>query len=240
MQFIKHLYYEILYLIFGMGNYKGYLNSLLKNPEDYSFRRVGGGIIHKSGNFYFEFSSYHKDCDVWVKMDTDSFTKIKGLKPYQEYVLFKTCVKLHDNLLLKSTNNFEHHNDYFINLVSNLPGKELKSVFNDLLKELNHKRITDYLEERLVCAANRIYNTKEDPNKEQLKIILCTRHGDPFYHEIHDLYGEDWEQLDQGFVTNKRRFVSREEALEIAKKNNQILRLSSSPNPNILFSEDLY
>ena len=47
----------------------------------------------------------------------------------------------------------------------------------------------------------------------------------------------DWEQ---GFLTNKGRFVNRIEAMEIAKEQGQVIRLSGSPNTDILFSEDLY
>ncbi len=47
----------------------------------------------------------------------------------------------------------------------------------------------------------------------------------------------DWEQ---GFLTNKGRFVGREEAMKIAKEQNQVIRLSGSLNSDILFSEDLY
>ena len=45
---------------------------------------------------------------------------------------------------------------------------------------------------------------------------------------------------EQGFITNKGRFVTRDEALKIAKEQGQIIRMSGSPNPDILFSEDLY
>ena len=47
----------------------------------------------------------------------------------------------------------------------------------------------------------------------------------------------DWEQ---GFLTNKGRFVGRKEAMKIAQEQGQIIRLSGSPNADILFSEDLY
>lgn len=47
----------------------------------------------------------------------------------------------------------------------------------------------------------------------------------------------DWEQ---GFLTNKGIFVDRKEAMKIAKEQGQIIRLSGSPNADILFSEDLY
>lgn len=43
----------------------------------------------------------------------------------------------------------------------------------------------------------------------------------------------------QGFLTTAGRFVNREEALEIALKNNQVLDLSNIRG-NKLYSEDLY
>lgn len=54
---------------------------------------------------------------------------------------------------------------------------------------------------------------------------------------------------EQGFLTSKNRFVSREEALEIALRENQVIDLSQGENQvidlsqvrgNRLFSEDLY
>lgn len=44
---------------------------------------------------------------------------------------------------------------------------------------------------------------------------------------------------EQGFLTSKNRFVSREEALEIALRENQVIDLSQVRG-NRLFSEDLY
>ncbi len=41
----------------------------------------------------------------------------------------------------------------------------------------------------------------------------------------------------QGFLTNKNRFIDREEAVKIAKKANQLIR---EVNPKMLFSEDIY
>jgi len=44
---------------------------------------------------------------------------------------------------------------------------------------------------------------------------------------------------EQGFLTSKNRFVSREEGLEIALRENQIINLKEVRG-NRLFSEDLY
>ena len=74
--------------------------------------------------------------------------------------------------------------------------------------------------------------------------VYGLRHYDSFMNkqlkELEPFYKYpllDWEQ---GFLTNKGRFVGREEAMKIAKEQNQIIRLSGSPNSDILFSEDLY
>lgn len=128
--------------------------------------------------------------------------------------------------------------------IKSLSESEMQELFLDFLKVYNKSRIYPVTPELIVCAAVRIYNSVSDKEAKNPEVILCTRHGDPFYHNIHDLYEEltdkEWLQLDQGFVTNKGRYVLREEALEIALRNNQIVRLSSSFVPRELFSEDLY
>lgn len=58
--------------------------------------------------------------------------------------------------------------------------------------------------------------------------------------ELEPFYKYPLLDYEQGFLTNKGRFVNRNEAMEIAKEQNQIIRLSGSPNSDILFSEDLY
>ena len=128
--------------------------------------------------------------------------------------------------------------------IKQLTEEERSNLFFDFLKIQNKDRFYHEIPEVIVCAANRIYDPVLDPEKKNPKIILCTRHGDPFYHEVHDLYEKEskyeWRQLDQGFITNKRRFVNRKEALQIALNANQVIRLSSSYSPDMLFSEDLY
>lgn len=74
--------------------------------------------------------------------------------------------------------------------------------------------------------------------------VYGLRHYDPLMRkqikELENQYKYALLDYEQGFMTNKGRFVNREDALKIAKEQGQILRLSGSPNPNILFSEDLY
>ena len=74
--------------------------------------------------------------------------------------------------------------------------------------------------------------------------VYGLRHYDPLMRkqikELEKQYKYALLDYEQGFITNKGRFVTRDEALKIAKEQGQMIRLSGSPNPNILFSEDLY
>ncbi|PRL84597.1 hypothetical protein BV033_01161 [Haemophilus influenzae] len=74
--------------------------------------------------------------------------------------------------------------------------------------------------------------------------VYGVRHYDPFMRKqlnaLEKQYKYPLLDFDQGFLTNKGRFVGRIEAMEIAKEQGQVIRLSGSPNPDILFSEDLY
>ena len=89
------------------------------------------------------------------------------------------------------------------------------------------------MEERIVSAANR--------SPEGL-VVMCVRHGcDLFFGVVDQMFDEnkcylDWEQ---GFVTNKYRFVSREEAWIIAEKQGQIIR-DHDLCVGTLYSEHLY
>jgi hypothetical protein len=55
-----------------------------------------------------------------------------------------------------------------------------------------------------------------------------------------DIYVEMFDE--QGFMTNKRRFVDRQEAWVIANRENQIIKLVGGNNVDggTLFSENLY
>lgn len=92
----------------------------------------------------------------------------------------------------------------------------------------------DSLPELIVCAANR------DP--DTLVVYPCVRHGcDIFWGLIDSQFpkGKDCVHFEQGFLTNKYRFVDRLEAYQIAKDNNQIKRLCPTGS-NRLYSEMLY
>ena len=92
----------------------------------------------------------------------------------------------------------------------------------------------DSLPELIVCAANR------DPDTGI--VYPCVRHGCEIFWGLIDaqfLDGKDCVHFEQGFLTNKYRFVDRLEAYQIAKDNNQIKRLCPTGS-NRLYSEMLY
>lgn len=89
------------------------------------------------------------------------------------------------------------------------------------------------MEERIVSAANR------SPDGF---VVMCVRHGcDLFYGTVDKIYTEDENYCDweQGFVTNKYRFVDRSEAWIIAEKQGQIIR-DKDLCLGTLYSENLY
>lgn len=93
----------------------------------------------------------------------------------------------------------------------------------------------EQLLEFIVCAANK------DP--ENNVVYPCVRHGcEIFWGLIDDKYEhgtKDCNHFEQGFLTNKYRFVNRYEAYEIALARNQIRRLCPTGSKR-LYSEMLY
>lgn len=90
------------------------------------------------------------------------------------------------------------------------------------------------LPELIICSAAQ--------NPETLEVYLSLRHGDEYFWKHHDdQYKKDVSCMRyvQGFITNKKRFVNREEAYIIASENNQIRRLCPTRS-NRLYSEMLY
>lgn len=83
----------------------------------------------------------------------------------------------------------------------------------------------------VVCAAH----------KKGDRIITGARHYDSIVQQQIELTeGYDyWKDAKQGFIDQKGNFLSREEALAIATKNNQIRRRCGSDEKQ-LFSENLY
>lgn len=107
-------------------------------------------------------------------------------------------------------------------------------------------------EERVICAAvwykELICNYPNMPSDVYLPknlnrgIVFCGhRHGQCIYTKcaITGLRDAESGDNEQGFLTSKNRFVTREEALEIALKQNQVIDITQIRG-NRLFSEDLY
>lgn len=99
------------------------------------------------------------------------------------------------------------------------------------------------LPERVVCAANKVGDT----------IILGLRHNDEFMQAAvarlvcglpADLRDEAsrpyFKTTVQGFLTNRKRWVSREEAFQIASNQEQIVRKTGYDGNQTLYSEDVY
>lgn len=92
----------------------------------------------------------------------------------------------------------------------------------------------ELLPELVVCSAARNPITNE--------VFISLRHGDSLFWAHFDArFSCDAACLDfeQGFITNRQRFVTREEAYEIALENNQIRRASPTAAKR-LYSEMLY
>ena len=86
--------------------------------------------------------------------------------------------------------------------------------------------------ERILCAA--ICNPEEFDMAGKLLIYCGHRHNNILWQGPHISRNP----YHQGFLTNKGRFVSREEAAKIALEYGQIMELQYSTTD--LFSEDLY
>lgn len=77
-------------------------------------------------------------------------------------------------------------------------------------------------------------------------VIPCVRHSDElFYHVVKVMFPElkHYHNFDQGFVTNKFRYVARGEAWVIAKESDQLIRdevWNHTSRGDILYSENLY
>lgn len=135
-----------------------------------------------------------------------------------------------------------------INLIKQQTPEERQALFGEFIKLLNQKREYVYIPERIVCSACQVFVDERDGTNEDGSEVVHTvyglRHYDPFMckqiAELEKNYKYPLLDFEQGFLTNKGRFVEREEAMKIAKEQGQIIRLSGPPNADILFSEDLY
>jgi hypothetical protein len=107
------------------------------------------------------------------------------------------------------------------------------------------------ISERIICAAvwYKELELKKDmpiytylPKNLDKGIVFCGhRHGQCIYSKCAITGLRDCEsgEQEQGFLTSHNRFVTREEALEIALRENQVLD-HSQIRGNRLYSEDLY
>ena len=93
--------------------------------------------------------------------------------------------------------------------------------------------------ELIVCAAIR-FELIDHYIETRECILPMVRHYSPDAHKTLNLlsYEYEYKEIEQGFITNKGRFVDRKEALEIAKANNQIRHKTGGSDE--LYSEDLY
>lgn len=135
-----------------------------------------------------------------------------------------------------------------IDLIAQQTPEERQVLFDEFIKLLNQKREYVDIPERVVCSACQVFVDKRDGTNEDGSKIIHTVYGLRHYDsrmlkqldELEKNYKYPLVDWEQGFLTNKGRFVGRKEAMKIAKAQNQVIRLSGSPNPDILFSEDLY
>lgn len=107
------------------------------------------------------------------------------------------------------------------------------------------------MEERIICAAvwyKELQLKKGIPIETYLPknidrgiVFSGHRHGQCIYTKvaITGLRDDESGENEQGFLTSKNRFVSRQEALEIALKQKQVIDHSQIRGDR-LFSEDLY
>lgn len=86
--------------------------------------------------------------------------------------------------------------------------------------------------ERVVCAANRFKDGA---------VVLGVRHGCEIMMLTAKAMGYDnLLHTEQGFYTNWQRFVTRQEAMKIAKEQDQWLYKDGTHNDDVLYSECLY
>lgn len=90
--------------------------------------------------------------------------------------------------------------------------------------------------EVIVCAATKFYL-----GNDRYVVVPSVRHYDSLCHGLLDhLPHIAGLPSVQGFVTNRQRFVDREQAYSIAYLADQIKEKSGNPTSRTLFSEDIY
>jgi len=145
----------------------------------------------------------------------------------------------------------KNHEKYFI---KGLSPKEavLDYVQNQLQMQPNVEEMAKQTNsERIICAAvwyKEIQIKKEipyaytNPINCSIGLVFCGhRHGQCIYTKcaVTGLRDAESGENEQGFLTSKNRFVTREEALIIALRENQVMDIKEIRG-NVLYSEDLY
>lgn len=88
-------------------------------------------------------------------------------------------------------------------------------------------------ERRVVCAANRVGNI----------IVPGPRHYSPLMHDLRLrmlITDDDWRSAEQGFIDQWGVFMTREDALVVAREAGQLEGRTKTHPERLLFSEDLY
>jgi hypothetical protein len=114
------------------------------------------------------------------------------------------------------------------------------------LTESEHRHyLRSLLKEKILCAAiwfddGKKYN--HQPKNIESGLVLCGHRHGCIFQQIGGLVAERQQlgiyEKEQGYLTNTNRFVDRVEALEIAKRENQLLDPKATLTQ--LYSEDLY
>ncbi len=116
--------------------------------------------------------------------------------------------------------------------------------YDNKIADILHRSIRGVEKEYVICAANWYQDGKvhihQPRNIEKGFVISGRRHHNCFitFAIIRNVQPEDQPErvnIEQGFLTSKDRWVTREEAANIALEIKQIVKPTK-----ILFSEDLY
>ncbi len=111
-----------------------------------------------------------------------------------------------------------------------IKGENTSQVADAMIELYAARRRAEAHCEVIVCAALRT---------EEGHIVPSVRHFDSITHNLAKHLDFKLTTAEQGFITSKYRFVTREEALEIAKENQQIVNHVGGSDIR-LYSECLY
>jgi len=117
-----------------------------------------------------------------------------------------------------------------------LTDKAVVKLINEIM------RLRETSKDYILCAAiyyNDGKKREHQPRNIESGIVVCGRRHHNCIMTAIEFSKSVKQDLEEGFITSKDKFVNREVALEIAKRANQILDLSKVRG-NKLYSEDLY